>query len=58
MSESKFKKKLREIQLDTILASLLAIYERAPEWEKGYKAGAADMVVHLTKEFLEEGKKQ
>lgn len=52
-SEDKFKKKLRTIQLDAALASMLAIYESAPEWEKGYKAGAADMIIFLTKEFLE-----
>ena len=45
-------KKVKDIKLDAILGSMLAIYEGSSEWNKGFKAGAADMIIKIQKELL------
>jgi predicted nucleic acid-binding Zn-ribbon protein len=45
-------KQINEIKLEAILASMMAIYEGSADWNKGYKAGAADMVIKIQKELL------
>jgi hypothetical protein len=45
-------KQVKEIKLEAILASMMAIYEGSSEWNKGYKAGAADMIIKIQKELL------
>jgi hypothetical protein len=42
---------VKDIKLDAVLASMLAIYEGSSEWNKGYKAGAADMIINIQKEM-------
>lgn len=44
-------KKVGEIQLEAVLESMIAIYEGSAEWNKGYKAGAADMIIKIQKEL-------
>ncbi len=50
----KLEKKLKEIKLEAVLESMMAIYEGSADWNKGYQAGAADMIIRISRELFPE----
>jgi hypothetical protein len=44
--------KVSGIKLEAVLDSMLAIYEGSADWNRGYKAGAADMIIRIQKELF------